>query len=74
MHGAWGHWAPPLERSFLVAVHMAGASLGSVVTAPLAATIATSYGWEVVFYFTGLFEIFFWSSVQIENTTSLTLF
>ena len=59
MHGAWGHWAPPLERSFLVAVQFAGASLGSVVTAPLAATIATSYGWEVVFYFTGLFEIFF---------------
>ena len=56
MQGAWGLWAPPLERSTLVSMHVAGASLGSVIVSPIAAVIITSYGWEAVFYFTGLFE------------------
>ncbi|XP_076803041.1 sialin-like isoform X1 [Clavelina lepadiformis] len=53
MQGAWSYWAPPMERSALVSVHISGSSFGTCVTLPIAGVIADTLGWEAVFYFTG---------------------
>ena len=53
MNGAWSKWAPPLERSLLISIHISGSSFGTCITLPLAGLIADELGWEAVFYFTG---------------------
>lgn len=53
-HASWGRWAPPMERSTLVSFHMSGASVGTCVTLLLGALVTDLYGWEVVFYYTGI--------------------
>ena len=53
MTGAWGAWAPPLERSQLNGIYMSGASVGTLLIFTLAGYLADSLGWEAVFYVTG---------------------
>lgn len=53
MSDIYVYWAPPHERSRLLAFNMAGANLGVVVNYPFSGFIAHHYGWETVFYITG---------------------
>ena len=53
MTGAWGAWAPPLERSQLNGIYWSGASIGTLLIFTLAGYLADSLGWEAVFYVTG---------------------
>ncbi|XP_078491658.1 sialin-like [Ciona intestinalis] len=64
MQGAWGLWAPPMERSALISAHVSGASFGTCVTLPLAGVIADEAGWEAVFYVTGSVALL-WSLVWL---------
>ncbi len=57
MHGMLGAWAPPLERSKMVAIYMTGASVGTCLLFPIAGLLIDSFGWESVFYFTGTVEL-----------------
>lgn len=50
---AWTHWAPPVERSRLVAFHVSGASFGTIIIFPLGGLLADNFGWESIFYVTG---------------------
>ena len=54
-HNAWSHWAPPLERSKLIAFQMSGASIGLIGIYPLGAVLIDTFGWKSVFYATGTF-------------------
>ena len=63
MTGAWGAWAPPLERTRLNGICVTGASIGTLIIFTLAGYIADNMGWEAVFYVTGslsLFWVVFW--------------
>ncbi len=53
MHGSWSVWAPPLERSKLVAIYVAGSSVGTCLLFPIGGLLAGTLGWESVFYATG---------------------
>jgi len=53
MTGAWGAWAPPLEKTQLNGIYVSGASIGTLVIFTLAGYIADNLGWEAVFYVTG---------------------
>ncbi|KAF4521338.1 hypothetical protein B566_EDAN006925 [Ephemera danica] len=46
-------WVPPAERSKFMSAYL-GSSLGAAVTFPLYAMLMSWYGWEAVFYFTGV--------------------
>ena len=48
MHAAWAVWAPPMERSQLVAAHASGASAGTCIIFPLGGLIAATFGWPAV--------------------------
>ena len=53
MHGLWGRWAPPLERSRLIASTYAGTMIGTVAALSLAGFICSielSNGWPLIFY------------------------
>uniref|UniRef100_H2ZN04 Sialin n=1 Tax=Ciona savignyi TaxID=51511 RepID=H2ZN04_CIOSA len=73
MQGAWGLWAPPMERSALISAHIAGSSFGTCVTLPVAGVIADQLGWEAVFYVTGGVALL-WSCIWlaiIHNSPSV---
>ena len=56
MHAMWGSWAPPIERSRLVALSYAGCQFGIVVAQPIAGLLCSSTfmgGWPSVFYIYG---------------------
>ena len=53
MTGAWGAWAPPLEKTQLNGIAVSGASIGTLVIFTLAGYIADTLGWPAVFYVTG---------------------
>lgn len=53
MHGMWGEWAPPLERSRLVTLSYCGAQFGTVIGLPLAGVLCDQLGWPSVFYVFG---------------------
>ncbi|XP_066287316.1 sialin-like [Branchiostoma lanceolatum] len=55
MYGVWGRWAPPTERTRLLAFCYIALSLGGVITFPLASNLADEYGWPAVFYIPGSF-------------------
>ena len=47
-------WGPPLERSNLIAIYVAGNSVGTCLIFPIGGIIAgSSLGWRAIFYFTG---------------------
>uniref|UniRef100_H2ZN02 Major facilitator superfamily (MFS) profile domain-containing protein n=1 Tax=Ciona savignyi TaxID=51511 RepID=H2ZN02_CIOSA len=45
MQGAWGLWAPPMERSALISAHIAGSSFGTCVTLPVAGGVKRRTPW-----------------------------
>ncbi|XP_077967220.1 sialin-like isoform X1 [Styela clava] len=53
MYAIWTMWAPPSERSILLGSTFSGAAIGVVVTLPLSGVLATTFGWQSVFYVTG---------------------
>jgi len=53
MTGAWGAWAPPLERTKLNGLAVNGACLGTLVIFSLSGYIAEHLGWAAIFYVTG---------------------
>ncbi|XP_076461278.1 sialin-like isoform X2 [Babylonia areolata] len=56
MHCLWGSWAPPLERTKLMAFTYAGAQVGNVITFPLAGFLCKygfAGGWPSIFYVLG---------------------
>ncbi|CAH1100740.1 unnamed protein product [Psylliodes chrysocephalus] len=53
IHAIWGKWAPPLERSRLATIAFSGSYIGTVVSMPLCSILASSLGWESIFYFFG---------------------
>eukprot|EP00058_Branchiostoma_floridae_P023695 XP_002609185.1 hypothetical protein BRAFLDRAFT_90636 [Branchiostoma floridae] len=55
MYGVWGRWAPPTERTRLLAFCYIALSLGGVINFPLASSLADEYGWPAVFYIPGSF-------------------
>ena len=57
MTGAWGAWAPPLEKTQLNGIYVSGASIGTLIIFTLAGYIADTLGWEAVFYVTGCFSL-----------------
>ncbi|XP_077984588.1 sialin-like [Glandiceps talaboti] len=62
-HGMWGRWAPPLERSQLMSFSCSGTNIGTVIASIISGVIASSLGWEYVYYITGcigLVWVLFW--------------
>lgn len=53
-HALWGNWAPPLERSKLVAISYGGANFGTVIAMPLSGILCQYWGWPSVFYIFGM--------------------
>lgn len=56
MHCLWGSWAPPMERTRLMAFTYAGAQVGNVITFPLAGFLCKygfAGGWPSIFYVLG---------------------
>lgn len=49
----WTKWAPPIERSMLVAITLSGVLFGFIISLPLAALVISYFQWEANFYFTG---------------------
>ncbi|CAC5419728.1 SLC17A5 [Mytilus coruscus] len=55
-HSMWGRWAPPLERSKLIATSYVGASIGIIGTfaaSGLLCEYGFDNGWGSIFYITG---------------------
>lgn len=70
MHSMLSQWAPPLERTKLVAVIYAGAQFGTVVSLPISGILCDTLGWESVFYVFGGFGIVwfvFWISLVYDS-------
>ena len=53
IHMVWSKWAPPSERSRMATLGFAGTYVGTVVAMPVSGVLASSLGWESVFYFFG---------------------
>lgn len=53
MHVMLARWAPPSERSIMSSIVYAGTCLGTVVSILSAGVIASTMGWEAVFYVMG---------------------
>ncbi|XP_044258785.1 vesicular glutamate transporter 2.2-like [Tribolium madens] len=53
IHAVWARWAPPLERTRLATLAFAGSHIGTVVSMPVSAYLATALGWPSIFYFFG---------------------
>lgn len=54
----WAKWAPPLERSTMVTMAIAGSPVGNIIAMPLTGVLAKygfDGGWPTVFYFFGKF-------------------
>lgn len=53
MHVMLARWAPPTERGIMSSIVYAGTCLGTVVSILSAGVIASTLGWEAVFYLMG---------------------
>ncbi|RZF40673.1 hypothetical protein LSTR_LSTR012774 [Laodelphax striatellus] len=62
MHGLWSRWAPPSERSRLVAITLSGSYFGTVAALPLSGALAENQGWSAIFYIFGVLALI-WSAV-----------
>ncbi|PVD36049.1 hypothetical protein C0Q70_03019 [Pomacea canaliculata] len=49
----WGAWAPPKERTRLVAISLSGGQLGNALIFPAGGLICHALGWDYVFYYSG---------------------
>ncbi|XP_050502027.1 sialin-like isoform X2 [Diabrotica virgifera virgifera] len=52
----WSQWAPPAEKSRLVSISISGGYFGAVVAMPACSLIASSLGWEYIFYIFALLD------------------
>eukprot|EP00058_Branchiostoma_floridae_P023698 XP_002609188.1 hypothetical protein BRAFLDRAFT_90639 [Branchiostoma floridae] len=50
LYGIWGRWAPPTERTKLLAICYIGLPLGNIINYPLSSFLAAQLGWEYIFY------------------------
>ena len=48
-------WLPPESRGKAVGLYLAGISIGTLLTPPMAATLASQYGWRAAFLLTSVF-------------------
>ena len=55
----WGSWAPSSELSRLVSIQFAGAGIGIAVMYPINGWLAVEFGWQFIFYFTGVVSMLF---------------
>lgn len=53
IHDIWFFWAPIPERARMSSIAYAGIFIGTTVTMPASGYLATSLGWESVFYVFG---------------------
>lgn len=53
IHAVWAKWAPPLERSRMASYAYAGNYAGTVVSMPMSGILASTLGWESIFYVFG---------------------
>ncbi|XP_074614068.1 vesicular glutamate transporter 3-like isoform X2 [Acropora palmata] len=56
-HAIWSKWAPPLERSSLITISIAGCPFGNIVAIPLTGVLSKygfDGGWPSVFYCIGI--------------------
>jgi MFS transporter, ACS family, aldohexuronate transporter len=63
-------WFPPKERAIAQGIFGAGASLGSVVAAPIIAVLYLKYGWQVTFICIGALGLLWIAPWVIINKTS----
>ena len=54
MHKVMPQWAPPLERSRLMATSLAGVKLGAAITMAMCGYLIKTYGWASTFYASGM--------------------
>jgi ACS family sodium-dependent inorganic phosphate cotransporter len=54
IHAVWSRWAPPLERTKLATLAFSGSYVGTLVSMPVSAYLATVLGWPSIFYFFGV--------------------
>nr|XP_023017750.1 sialin-like [Leptinotarsa decemlineata] len=57
MHALWAKWAPPAEASGLLTISFTGGYIGALISMPVCSLIATTIGWESIFYITGAIGI-----------------
>lgn len=57
LSGAWGAWAPPLERTKLNGISVSGASAGTCIIFSLAGGFIEWLGWDSIFYLTGALSV-----------------
>ncbi|XP_063701342.1 sialin [Culicoides brevitarsis] len=57
IHAVWSKWAPMTERSRMATLAFAGNYAGTVIAMPSSALLASTYGWESVFYVFGIIGI-----------------
>lgn len=53
IHNVWLFWAPIPERSRMASIGVAGMLVGTVIGMPISGFLATSLGWESIFYVFG---------------------
>lgn len=73
MMAMWARWAPPLERSRLMAFAGSGGNFGAFVALPLTGFICETLGWPTVFYLCGgggcLWAVFWFALVSDDPRT-----
>ncbi|XP_019621641.1 PREDICTED: sialin-like [Branchiostoma belcheri] len=70
MYGVWGRWAPPTDRTKLLAFCYIGLPIGYIVNYPLASFLAAELGWEAIFYIPGGFVavwLVFWLLLAYDS-------
>ncbi|CAH1100744.1 unnamed protein product [Psylliodes chrysocephalus] len=56
-HYLHARWYPPLEKTRLVTIGLSGTYFGTVISLPLSSLLASTLGWESIFYVSGLIGI-----------------
>ncbi|KAM8767608.1 sialin [Acanthopagrus schlegelii] len=73
MMAMWARWAPPLERSRLMALSGSGSNFGAFLALPLTGYICQTLGWPAVFYICGgagcIWSIFWFALVYDDPRT-----
>ncbi|XP_060516790.1 sialin-like isoform X1 [Cylas formicarius] len=70
IHAIWAKWAPPLERSRLATIAFSGSYAGTVVSMPACAYLASSFGWQSIFYCFGIIGLIWYGLWSLVVTNS----
>ncbi|KAJ6637399.1 Mothers against decapentaplegic like 4 [Pseudolycoriella hygida] len=70
IHDIWLYWSPISERSRMSSIAYAGIFIGTTVTMPTSAYLATSFGWQSVFYVFGALGILWYTvwTIVVRST------